>query len=389
MCFCCDILCAFSIITCCGCRNFVTRKLIFFPPTPSYKIVKSDEKDDEADLYRDYSLDKYEDEITEVNANLILQEIDKYALPHQLSVQKKHLKKKKKKNRTLIGISGVESDLVSIRPTSFGKVQQTTASNGNNVAEENKNEEQEKNKKVNDTELDLQKKHKSMISSDDSIVTANGTVLQTPHTTIENGPFDNKNNDNNNNNNNNNNKDGTTPLKNMNYSPGISAFDLNTSNEQYKFKLRKEYDIGTGTNFYEEFELQKGDFHFVYLTTKFQQTIPAYFVKHPLFRFLFISSFVGCSNFFFFFFFLKRAHYTILFSHGNAADIGLMRNHLLEMRKQIRVNIFAYEYTGYGRSTGKCSEKNTYADVEAAYHYLTKQLKIPPLRIVAFVFFLL
>ncbi|CAN1845721.1 Alpha/beta hydrolase domain-containing protein 17C [Linum perenne] len=44
---------------------------------------------------------------------------------------------------------------------------------------------------------------------------------------------------------------------------------------------------------------------------------------------------------------------TLLYSHGNAADVGQM-----------------YDYSGYGQSTGKPSEHNTYADVEAAYKCL-------------------
>ena len=79
----------------------------------------------------------------------------------------------------------------------------------------------------------------------------------------------------------------------------------------------------------------------------------------------------------------NRAEYTLLFAHGNAADIGLMRNHLLEMRDEIMCNIFAFEYSGYGLSTGKPTVSNTKADIICAYNYLTKQLKIPPLKIVA------
>ncbi|TYJ25630.1 hypothetical protein E1A91_A07G062800v1 [Gossypium mustelinum] len=44
---------------------------------------------------------------------------------------------------------------------------------------------------------------------------------------------------------------------------------------------------------------------------------------------------------------------TLLYSHGNAADIGQM-----------------YDYSGYGQSSGKPSEQNTYADIEAAYKCL-------------------
>lgn len=35
-----------------------------------------------------------------------------------------------------------------------------------------------------------------------------------------------------------------------------------------------------------------------------------------------------------------------------------------------RLNLFGYDYSGYGQSTGKPSEQNTYADIEAAFKYL-------------------
>jgi len=61
---------------------------------------------------------------------------------------------------------------------------------------------------------------------------------------------------------------------------------------------------------------------------------------------------------------------TILFSHGNAADLGCMRDHLLDMSAQLGVNVFVYDYSGYGLSNGKPTYINILADVEAAYDYL-------------------
>uniref|UniRef100_A0A671X6S1 Abhydrolase domain containing 17A, depalmitoylase n=1 Tax=Sparus aurata TaxID=8175 RepID=A0A671X6S1_SPAAU len=37
---------------------------------------------------------------------------------------------------------------------------------------------------------------------------------------------------------------------------------------------------------------------------------------------------------------------------------------------RINCNIFSYDYSGYGVSTGKPSEKNLYADIDAAWHAL-------------------
>ncbi|EPS62241.1 hypothetical protein M569_12552, partial [Genlisea aurea] len=63
---------------------------------------------------------------------------------------------------------------------------------------------------------------------------------------------------------------------------------------------------------------------------------------------------------------------TILYSHGNAADIGQMYELFIELSIHLKVNILGYDYSGYGQSTGKPSEHNTYADIETAYKCLTE-----------------
>ncbi|GMI76725.1 hypothetical protein like AT4G24760 [Hibiscus trionum] len=61
---------------------------------------------------------------------------------------------------------------------------------------------------------------------------------------------------------------------------------------------------------------------------------------------------------------------TLLYSHGNAADVGQMYELFIELSIHLRVNLMGYDYSGYGKSTGKPSEHNTYADIEAAYKCL-------------------
>ncbi|RCV26837.1 hypothetical protein SETIT_5G277100v2 [Setaria italica] len=68
-----------------------------------------------------------------------------------------------------------------------------------------------------------------------------------------------------------------------------------------------------------------------------------------------------------------RASATMLYSHGNAADLGQMYGLFVELSKRLRVNLFGYDYSGYGRSTGKPTECNTYADIEAAYNCLKEK----------------
>ncbi|KAL3629490.1 hypothetical protein CASFOL_026712 [Castilleja foliolosa] len=64
------------------------------------------------------------------------------------------------------------------------------------------------------------------------------------------------------------------------------------------------------------------------------------------------------------------AKLTLLYSHGNAADLGQMYELFSELSIHLRVNLMGYDYSGYGQSTGKPSELNTYADIEAAYECL-------------------
>ncbi|XP_021739364.1 protein ABHD17B-like [Chenopodium quinoa] len=67
------------------------------------------------------------------------------------------------------------------------------------------------------------------------------------------------------------------------------------------------------------------------------------------------------------------AKLTVLYSHGNAADLGQMYELFGELSIHLRVNLMGYDYSGYGQSTGKPNEQNTYADIEAAYRCLVER----------------
>ncbi|ROI27741.1 Protein ABHD17B [Anabarilius grahami] len=69
-----------------------------------------------------------------------------------------------------------------------------------------------------------------------------------------------------------------------------------------------------------------------------------------------------------------NARYTLLFSHGNAVDLGQMSSFYIGLGSRINCNVFSYDYSGYGASSGKPSEKNLYADVDAAWHALRTSL---------------
>ncbi|XP_031093978.1 alpha/beta hydrolase domain-containing protein 17C-like isoform X2 [Ipomoea triloba] len=52
------------------------------------------------------------------------------------------------------------------------------------------------------------------------------------------------------------------------------------------------------------------------------------------------------------------ASLTMLYSHGNAADVGQMYELFCELSLHLRVNLMGYDYSGYGLSTGKvCGNK--------------------------------
>jgi abhydrolase domain-containing protein 17 len=79
-----------------------------------------------------------------------------------------------------------------------------------------------------------------------------------------------------------------------------------------------------------------------------------------------------------------NAKYTLLFSHGNAVDLGQMSSFYLGLGSRINCNIFSYDYSGYGCSGGKPSEKNLYADVDAAWHALRTRFGISPEHIILY-----
>uniref|UniRef100_A0AAZ3P2J8 palmitoyl-protein hydrolase n=1 Tax=Oncorhynchus tshawytscha TaxID=74940 RepID=A0AAZ3P2J8_ONCTS len=76
--------------------------------------------------------------------------------------------------------------------------------------------------------------------------------------------------------------------------------------------------------------------------------------------------------------------FTLLFSHGNAVDLGQMSSFYIGLGTRINCNIFSYDYSGYGVSTGKPSEKNLYADIDAAWHALRSRYGISPENIILY-----
>lgn len=78
-----------------------------------------------------------------------------------------------------------------------------------------------------------------------------------------------------------------------------------------------------------------------------------------------------------------HAKFTFLAFHGNAANIA-NRAPVYAFLSDTPANVFALEYSGYGRSEGKPSEAALYSDADAAYQYLVTTRGIAPQTIISF-----
>ncbi len=74
---------------------------------------------------------------------------------------------------------------------------------------------------------------------------------------------------------------------------------------------------------------------------------------------------------------------TVLFSHGNAGNIS-HRMDSIRIFNELGLNVFIYDYRGYGLSGGSPSEAGVYIDAEAAWDYLVSVRGIAPDKIIVF-----
>jgi pimeloyl-ACP methyl ester carboxylesterase len=71
----------------------------------------------------------------------------------------------------------------------------------------------------------------------------------------------------------------------------------------------------------------------------------------------------------------------VLFLHGNAGNIGDRVPHF-ELLVAAGLDVLAFDYRGYGRSSGRPSEPGTYADASAALGALLARPGVDPARVV-------
>jgi fermentation-respiration switch protein FrsA (DUF1100 family) len=80
---------------------------------------------------------------------------------------------------------------------------------------------------------------------------------------------------------------------------------------------------------------------------------------------------------------VARARGTVLYCHGNAGNIT-SRIGVYQYLKRLRLNVFAIDYRGYGRSHGRPSEQGVFADARAAFDWLVDEMSESPDRILLF-----
>lgn len=73
----------------------------------------------------------------------------------------------------------------------------------------------------------------------------------------------------------------------------------------------------------------------------------------------------------------------ILFCHGNAGNIS-HRLESIQIFHRLGVDVFIFDYRGYGRSEGRPTEQGTYKDAEAAWQYLVEERKVHPSEVIIF-----
>jgi len=79
----------------------------------------------------------------------------------------------------------------------------------------------------------------------------------------------------------------------------------------------------------------------------------------------------------------ESARGVILFCHGNAGNIS-HRLDSIQIFHQLGLDVFIFDYRGYGQSEGKPTEQGTYKDSEAAWRYLIEERQVKPNEVIIF-----
>jgi fermentation-respiration switch protein FrsA (DUF1100 family) len=75
----------------------------------------------------------------------------------------------------------------------------------------------------------------------------------------------------------------------------------------------------------------------------------------------------------------------LLICHGNLGNIGYgQRPEFYSFMRDLGLNLFAFDYRGFGASEGTPVEEGLYADADASFRYVRDSLGVPPERIILF-----
>lgn len=78
----------------------------------------------------------------------------------------------------------------------------------------------------------------------------------------------------------------------------------------------------------------------------------------------------------------REARATVLWCHGNAGNLSHRWPLVLRWQQELGVEVFIFDYRGYGRSGGEPSEAGLYDDARAAHEWLVSQKGVDPGRVV-------
>lgn len=80
-----------------------------------------------------------------------------------------------------------------------------------------------------------------------------------------------------------------------------------------------------------------------------------------------------------------RSDTWLLICHGNLGNISLgRRQEFYASMRDLGINLFAFDYRGFGESGGVPDEQGLYADAMASYQYVNQALGVPPEKLILF-----
>jgi fermentation-respiration switch protein FrsA (DUF1100 family) len=78
----------------------------------------------------------------------------------------------------------------------------------------------------------------------------------------------------------------------------------------------------------------------------------------------------------------KNPRAVVLYCHGNGGDVTRCKDSILAFRNQLNVTILAFDYSGYGSSSGRPSEATLYRDARLARKWLAERAGVSEQAIV-------